>query len=1017
MMNPCPPVTAIVLRKVVFACAWLICLAAIRPPAAVAAVDPNLNLTIGITNQSVVLGWFASNAVSYQVESATNLTAWSNAGAVLIGSGSFRFVTNPIAGQGLGFYRVRRLLPPEVITAAYNAGSGILTIIGDALDNTITVSRNAAGTLLVNGGAVPVSGGTPTVANTALIQIFGRDGNDQLALEEANGALPASNMFGEAGHDTLIGGSGGDILTGGAGNDTLLGRGGFDQLFGGDDDDTLTGGDGDDQVLMGNGNDRCIWNPGDDTDLAEGKAGVDIVEVVGGNGAEVFTTTANGARVRFDRVSPAPFSLDIGTCENLVLNANGGDDSFSATGNLAALIAITVDGGANNDTLLGSNGADVLLGGDGNDFVDGQQGNDVALLGAGNDTFQWDPGDGSDTVEGQDDFDIMFFNGSAGTEIFDASVNGSRVRFTRNLGNIVMDLDAIEQLDLRALGGADTITVNSLAGTHLAEVNVELSSTVGGTTGDAQPDMVILNADEGINTVSVFGNGTSVAVSGLSAVVTITTAEPANDRLTINALGGNDSLEATALAAGVIGLTLNGGDGDDGLIGSGGADVLNGDADQDTITGRQGNDTIFGGSGDDTIVWNPGDGSDVLEGQAGMDTLRFLGSNSGENFNALANGSRLLFLRDVANVVLDCDEVERVQVNTLGGADNLVIGDLTGTDVGGFIVDLAAAGGGDGLADSITISGSQTNDIIAVEGSLGAFAVTGLSASVTVTNCEAANDSLTVNALGGLDVVDASGLAADVVSLTLNGGLGNDTLTGSEGDDIFNGGDGNDLAIGGEGNDTFAWNPGDDNDTFEGQSGTDTLLFNGANVAETIDLSSVGARLRFFRNVANVILDCDDVEEVRFNALGGADLITVNNLAGTDVEDVLVDLSASGGVGDGQPDTIFMFGTSGADAVTVNGSSGSASVNGLSASVTVLGSEAANDGFYLSLLAADDVMDASGLAAAVIGLTADGGDNNDTLIGSAGVDVLFGGEGDDLLIGGPGVDALDGGPGNNTIIP
>src|SRR6185503_14071872 len=118
------------------------------------------------------------------------------------------------------------------------------------------------------------------------------------------------------------------------------------------------------------------------TDLNEGGSGTDTVEVNGGNGDEQFTTTANGTRVRFDRANPAPFSLDIGTCESLVLNANGGNDTFSATGNLAALIQITVDGGAGDDTLLGSNGADLLLGGDNNDFIDGQQGNDVALMGA-----------------------------------------------------------------------------------------------------------------------------------------------------------------------------------------------------------------------------------------------------------------------------------------------------------------------------------------------------------------------------------------------------------------------------------------------------------------------------------------------------------------------------------------------------------------------------------------------------------------------------------------------------------
>src|SRR3712207_7747082 len=41
------------------------------------------------------------------------------------------------------------------------------------------------------------------------------------------------------------------------------------------------------------------------------------------------------------RSNPAPFSIDVGTSEKLVLNANGGDDSFSATGNLAALIQLT----------------------------------------------------------------------------------------------------------------------------------------------------------------------------------------------------------------------------------------------------------------------------------------------------------------------------------------------------------------------------------------------------------------------------------------------------------------------------------------------------------------------------------------------------------------------------------------------------------------------------------------------------------------------------------------------------
>src|SRR5262245_28884615 len=122
-----------------------------------------------------------------------------------------------------------RVLP--AVTASFLPASGTLSVFGDALDNTITLGRNAAGQILVNGGAVLVKGGTPTVANTALIQVFGQGGNDVVTLNEASGALPKANLFGGAGDDTLTGGSGGDMLFGQSGNDTLLGKGGFDFLF------------------------------------------------------------------------------------------------------------------------------------------------------------------------------------------------------------------------------------------------------------------------------------------------------------------------------------------------------------------------------------------------------------------------------------------------------------------------------------------------------------------------------------------------------------------------------------------------------------------------------------------------------------------------------------------------------------------------------------------------------------------------------------------------------------------
>ena len=116
-------------------------------------------------------------------------------------------------------------------------------------------------------------------------------------------------------------------------------------------------------------------------------------------------------------------------------------------------------------------------------------------------------------------------------------------------------------------------------------------------------------------------------------------------------------------------------------------------------------------------------------------------------------------------------------------------------------------------------------------------------------------------------------------------------LIGGDGNDIVTGGRGNDMALLGDGNDTFIWNPGDGSDTVEGQAGTDTLVFNGSNVNENIDISANGGRVRLFRDVGNVIMDLNGVEHIQLNALGGADTITVNDLTGTDVTQVAIDLS------------------------------------------------------------------------------------------------------------------------------
>ena len=279
-----------------------------------------------------------------------------------------------------------------------------------------------------------------------------------------------------------------------------------------------------------------------------------------------------------------------------------GDDTVSAQNLAADALRLTTDAGDDNDTVRGSAGADITIGGQGNDTVDGNQGNDTALLGGEDDRFIWDPGDGSDTIEGQAGRDTLTFNGSGVNEQFDASPNGSRVRFVRNVGNIMMDVDDLEEIDTNALGGADTLTVNDLSATGVTDVKADLAGTLGGGAGDGAADQVIVNATAGGDVLNVSGSGGNTAVSGLAATVGIAHAEAATDNLAIHALAGDDVVEAPGLGADAIGLRVDGGDNNDVLVGGSGNDTLNGGPNDDVLIGGPGTDTLDGGTGNNTVI-------------------------------------------------------------------------------------------------------------------------------------------------------------------------------------------------------------------------------------------------------------------------------------------------------------------------------------------------------------------------------------------------------------------------------
>jgi Ca2+-binding RTX toxin-like protein len=517
------------------------------------------------------------------------------------------------------------------------------------------------------------------------------------------------------------------------------------------------------------------------------------------------------------------------------------------------------------------------------------------------------------------------------------------------------------------------------------------------------------------------GDSTTLEVDvGDDGLAEFTFSRDVFDHILVDAGGGNDSVridDLNGIFTDTELTTLDGQDGNDSLQGGGAAETLVGEGGADVVDGGRGDDLAQLGPGDDTFKWDPGDASDVIEGQQGTDTLRFNGADVAEQFEAVANGTRLRFTRNIASVTMDANDVEAVHIRALGGADVVTVNDLTGTDVTAVNVDLAGSlGGGDGSADEIGVAGTAGNDAVAVSDSAGGVDVTGLSAEVGVLNGEAGSDVLTVDVGVGQDTVDASGLAAGLITLHENGGPDDDLLVGSAGGDFVAGGSGDDTARLGPGDDTFTWVPGNQSDTIDGEAGADVLLFQGANIAEKFEAFANGNHLRFTRDIASVTMDVVGVEFLDVRALGGADRLTVNDLAGTGVARVDAGLAASGGGGDGAVDQVIVNGTGGDDFTAVTGGPGGVVVAQLPALVAVTGSEP-GDGLSVDVLPGDDVIDASGLAAGGVTLTLDGNDGNDVLLGSDGDDVLNGGAGDDVLIGGPGADQLNCGPGQDIVLP
>ncbi len=321
------------------------------------------------------------------------------------------------------------------------------------------------------------------------VRIYGFGGNDVVDARGVSGL--ATRIWGDTGDDDVSGGgsvnelhggpdndkltdggygSGSDLIEGDAGNDTLKGSPGADTMIGNDGNDTYNGGLGADTMSDGGGGEDTVTYAQatsavtvDPSSAAKGDGmagegdvvGSDIEDIVGSYYDDTITGTDSA-------------NIIDGLYGNDTIDGRGGDDVIHGDGDND-----TINGGdgrdliygdAGIDTLRGGNDNDVLIGGTEADELDGDAGNDTMIAEAGPDQLYG--GEGDDYLEGGTGNDLI--DGGAGTG--DTAAYSDRTAdVTATLGasgGVAGEADTIDSTNENLMGGKGNDTLTGDAGSN-----------------------------------------------------------------------------------------------------------------------------------------------------------------------------------------------------------------------------------------------------------------------------------------------------------------------------------------------------------------------------------------------------------------------------------------------------------------------------------------------------------------------------------------------------------------------